>query len=115
MNGSVLSPELLLYELALILLAGSCLLYAVILRQLLALVRLPGLWVLPLGSALLLAASAVLNGFGKIVLTPVIGADPSIYRQSMLLRTLSLGGLLGAGACAAVAGLLYYRRMGARP
>jgi hypothetical protein len=112
MTPSALSPELVLYEVALLLLAGSCLLYAAILKQLLALIQRRVLWILPLVSTVLLIASAAVHGFGIVVLKPLTGADPSIYRQSMLLRTLSIGGLLGAGAFAAVAGLLYYRRMG---
>ncbi len=112
MNRPALSPELVLYEVALVLLAGSCVLYAVILRQLLALIQRRVLWLLPLVSAILLAGSGILHGFTAVVLTPLIGADPAMYRQSMLLRTLSLAGLLGAGALATVAGLLYYRRMG---
>jgi hypothetical protein len=112
MIAGPVTPELVLYEVALILLAGSCLLYAVILKQLLALIQRRVLWLLPVISAALIAVSAYLHGFAAVVLTPLIGADPSIYKQSMLLRTLSIGGLLGAGLFAAVAGLLYYRRMG---
>lgn len=112
MRAAGLSPELVLYEIALILLAGSCLLYAVILRQLLALIQRRVLWLLPVISAALITVAAYLHGFAVIVLTPLIGADPSIYKQSMLLRTLSIGGLLGAGVFASVAGMLYYRRMG---
>lgn len=107
-----MTPELILYEAALLLLALSCALYAVILQRLLALIQRRVLWLLPLFGAILLVVSAGVHGFTAVVLTPLIGADPSIYRQSMLLRTLSIAGFLGAGVLSSLAGLSYYRRMG---
>ncbi|MEK7765682.1 MAG: hypothetical protein AAB368_05540, partial [bacterium] len=94
------------------LLALSLILYAFILRRLLALVARGALWVLPVAGAALLLLSAALHGFAASVLAPLIGTDPSIYRESMLLRSVSLAAMAASGLLAAASGWAYYRRMG---
>jgi len=112
MTAAGLPAGLLLYETALVLLAASLGLYALILRKLLALVARRALWVLPVAGAALLLLSAALHGFASVVLAPQIGTDPQIFRESMLLRTVSLAALAASGLLAAASGWAYYRRMG---
>jgi hypothetical protein len=104
--------EVLWYEAALLLLAAAFVLYALVLRSLLALIGYRRLWVLPLAGSVLLVASAGLHLFAAVQLTPLIPSDPGMYVASMALRAYSLLCLTACGALGAVAGWLYYHGMG---
>lgn len=106
-----LSASTSVYELSLCLLAGTFVLYALVLRMLLPLIGRRRLWILPLIGAVLLVTAAVLHGFTEIVLVPQIPQDASIYKESMKLRTASLACLSGCGLLATVTAWLYYHRM----
>ena len=107
-----LSPDAMGYEGALLLLACAFVLYALVLRSLLALIGRRPFWLLPLGGSILLVAAAITHGFAAAVLTPLIPVDPDIYKQSMALRTASLACLLGCGVLGLASGYIYYRQMG---
>ncbi len=104
--------DALTYELALLVLAAAFGIYAFVLRTLLGLVGRRPFWLLPLGGSFLLVAAAVLHGFATAVLTPLIGLDPDIYRESMSLRTWSAVCLLGCGTVSLFSGWLYYHQIG---
>lgn len=107
-----MTADAAMYPAALVLLAASFVLYAVILRRLFSLVRRRALWLFPLAGAALLLLAAALHGFAAAVLEPVMGADPQIFRESMQLRTAAMGCLLLAGGLGALSGWAYYRSMG---
>lgn len=107
-----MSSAAALYAAALLLLAASFVLYAAILRHLLALVRLEFLWLLPLAGGTLLVLAAAFHWFAAAVLEPVMGNDPQMFRESMFLRTASMACLLACGALAAASGWTCYKRMG---
>jgi hypothetical protein len=104
--------DVLVYEGALLLLAAAFVLYALVLRGLLALIGRRILWLLPLAGSILLVAAAAIHGFAALELTPMIPNDPEIYRASMRLRTLSLLCLTACGTLSAIAGWIYYHSMG---
>ena len=107
-----LPADALTYEVALLLLACAFILYAFVLRTLLALIGRRPFWLLPMTGSLLLVVAAVVHGFSAAVLTPLIPVDPDIYRQTMALRTVSLACLLGCGLLGLASGWIYYHDMG---
>ena len=107
-----LSADALGYEGALLLLAFAFVLYAMVLRSLLALIGRRMFWLMPLAGSILLVAAAATHGFAAAVLTPLIPVDPDIYKQSMALRTASLACLLGCGLLGLASGYIYYHEMG---
>lgn len=107
-----LPVDALVYEGALLILGAAFLLYALVLRELLALVDRRFFWLLPVAGALLLVGSAVTHGFAAIVLAPLIPMDPAIFRETLLLRTASLGCLMGCGVLGLIGGLAYLHEMG---
>jgi len=104
--------DVLVYEGALLLLAAAFVMYALVLRSLLALIGRRILWLLPLAGSILLVAAAAIHGFAALELTPLIPNDPEIYRASMRLRTFSLLCLTACGAFSAIVGWIYYHSMG---
>lgn len=104
--------DALTYEIAILTLAAAFSIYAVVLRTLLGLIGRRPFWLLPVAGSCLLVLAAILHGFAAAVLTPLISIDPDIYRESMRLRTWSVGCLLGCGAVSLLSGWLYYHQIG---
>lgn len=109
--GSV-SVHVLVYEGALACLAVSFLFYALILRYLLALVGLKYFWFLPMVGALLLVVAGGLYFYANAYLIPQMSSGISFYKDSMKLRSISIGLLMLCGVLNTVGGWLYYRKMG---
>ncbi len=104
--------DALTYEIALLILAAAFAIYAVVLRTLLGLIGRRPFWLLPVVGSCLLVEAAAFHGFAAAVLTPLISIDPDIYKESMRLRTWSVGCLLGCGAVSLLSGWLYYHQIG---
>lgn len=109
--GSV-SVHVLVYEGALACLAVSFLFYALILRYLLALVGLKYFWLLSMAGAFSLIAAGALYFYANAYLIPQMSSGISFYKDSMKLRSISIGLLMLCGVLNTVGGWLYYRKMG---
>lgn len=106
-----LDLEARIYEVALVLLALSLILYSRILRRILMLTDRTWWSWLPMAGALLVLGADFLHAFVQIELMPLVKA-PEVYRQIMGLRSLSLAGMLLAGLLSLAAGLACYLPMG---
>ena len=109
--GSV-SSHVLVYEGALACLAVSFIFYSLILRYLLALVGLKYFWILPLVGALSLIVAGALYYYANAYLIPQMSSDISFYKDSMKLRSISIGLLMFCGVLNTLSGWIYYRKMG---
>lgn len=108
--GSV-STYVLVYEGALVCLAFSFVFYAFILRYLLVLIGLRRFWFFPMVGALLLIATGVLYFYANAYVIPRISMGISFYKDSMKLRSISIGLLMLCGILNVFSGWLYYRKM----
>lgn len=103
-----------IFTCAIILTVGSLLLYGLIIKRLLVLVKVRHIWIFPVLSGLLLAGLAVVHSYRMLIYFPRLGiAGPAdlfeLIIGSLHLARLESYLLLAAGIAALCGGMAYYR------
>jgi hypothetical protein len=122
---SIPSADALFFEAGLVLLSVAMFWYAMVLKELISVLRKPRVWVLPVISVFLLLAASIVHFYIHGQLMPLINVDPSIYKDLFEFKTLSMTSvpyrqmlqlrliqyvfILVGALFSVVAGSLYYR------
>ncbi len=106
-------PAEIMFMVAIILVIFSFIIYGLIIKRLLSLIRARGIWILPIVGMLFLIAFATLHIYRILFYFPHLGqAGPSDFFD-LIMASLSLARIesilfLGAGIFPVLGGLLYY-------
>ncbi|MBE0433115.1 hypothetical protein IBX73_06585 [candidate division WOR-3 bacterium] len=103
----------LIFTCAIILTVGSLLLYGLIIKRLLVLIKVRHIWIFPVISGMLLAGLAVVHSYRMLIYFPLLGtAGPGdlfeLIIGSLRLARLESYLLLAAGVSALIGGVSYY-------
>lgn len=106
-------PAELIFVCAIILSVASLLLYGVIIKRLLVLVKVKYIWIFPLIGGLLLLALAIVHVYRVLFYFPLLGTAGPGDLFELIIGSLKLARvesflLLGAGIFAMIGGLSYY-------
>ena len=107
-------PAEFIFILAILLTVASLVLYGMIIKRLLLLIKGKLIWIFPLCAGFLLFVLAVVHVYRMLFFFPLLGmAGPAdlfdLIIGSLILARIESFLLLGAGIFALVGGLLYYR------
>jgi len=122
---SIPSLDALFFEGGLILLSVAMFWYAMVLKELISVLRKPRVWILAVIGTVLLVAAGGVHFYIHGQLMPLVNIDPSIYKDLFKFKTLSMTSvpyqqmlrlrlvqfvlILVSGLFSVIAGLLYYR------
>lgn len=122
---SIPSLDALFFEGGLILLSVAMFWYAMVLKELISVLRKPRVWILAVIGTVLLVVAGGVHFYIHGQLMPLVNIDPSIYKDLFKFKTLSMTSvpyqqmlrlrlvqfvlILVSGLFSVVAGLLYYR------
>ncbi|MBU7044828.1 MAG: hypothetical protein HXS54_00205 [Theionarchaea archaeon] len=122
---SIPSIDALFFEAGLILLSVAMFWYAMVLKELISVLRKPRVWILPVISVFLLLSASIVHFYIHGQLMPLINVDPSIYKDLFEFKTLSMTSvpyrqmlqlrmiefifILVGALFSVIAGLLYYK------
>ncbi len=106
-------PAEVIFLVAILLTVVSLIIYGLIIRRLLVLIRGKGIWVFPVLAGVLLVCLAFVHVYRMLLYFPHLGtAGPSdlfdLIVGSLVLSRIESLMLLGAGICALVGGIMYY-------
>jgi hypothetical protein len=106
-------PAELIFLCAILLTVGSLILYGLIIRRLLALLRAKHIWIFPMLGGLILLILVAVHLYRMFFYFPMLGTAGPADLFELVVGSLSLARvesylLLGAGAVSLVGGLLYY-------
>lgn len=87
---SIPSVDALFFEVGLIFLSVVMYWYAMVLKELITMLRKPPVWILPVVGAVLLLAAGGVHFYIHGQLMPLINIDPSIYKDLFQFKTLSM-------------------------
>lgn len=104
----------LIFTLAIVLTVVALLLYGLIIKRLLVLVKVRHIWIFPMLSGLLLAALAAVHSYRMFIYFPRLGTAGPADLFELIIGSLQLARLesyllLAAGIAALCGGLAYYR------
>lgn len=118
------SIDAFFFEGGLILLSTAVFWYVTVLKELMAVLKKPPVWILPAAGAFLLVAASGVHFYIHSQLMPLVNIDPSIYRDLFKFKTLSMTSapyrqmlqlrlvefvlILLSGLFSVIAGVLYY-------
>ena len=106
-------PAELIFLFAILLTTGALVLYGLIIRRLLTLVKAKYLWIFPMIGGLLLLALVVVHLYRMLFYFPMLGTAGPADLFDLIIGSLSLARvesflLLAAGVVSLIGGLLYY-------
>lgn len=87
---SIPSVDALFFEGGLVLLSVAMFWYAMVLKELISVLKKPPVWILAVTGALLLLAAGAVHFYMHGQLMPLVNIDPSIYRDLFKFKTLSM-------------------------
>lgn len=107
-------PAELIFICAILLTVGSLVLYGMIIKRLLVLIKRKHIWIFPMISGVLLLLLAIVHTYRMLYYFPLLGTAGPADLFELIVGSLSLARiesyvLLGAGIVALIGGLLYYR------
>lgn len=107
-------PAEVLFIGAILLVVVSLIIYGLIIKRLLILIRGKGIWIFPIVGGVFLVALAAFHTYRMLFYFPLLGAAGPADLFDLIVGSLSLSRiesflLLGAGLFSMIGGLLYYR------
>jgi len=122
---SIPSLDALFFEGGLLLLSVAMFWYAMVLKELISVLRKPRVWILAVIGTVLLVVAGGVHFYIHGQLMPLVNIDPSIYKDLFKFKTLSMTSvpyqqmlrlrlvqfvlILVSGLFSVIAGLLYYK------
>lgn len=106
-------PAELIFLFAILLTIGALVLYGLIIRRLLTLIKTKYIWILPMLGGLILLVLVAVHLYRMLFYFPMLGTAGPADLYELIIGSLSLARiesflLLGAGAVSLIGGLLYY-------
>jgi hypothetical protein len=106
-------PAEVIFLIAIFLTVVSLIIYGLIVKRLLVLIKGKGIWVFPVLAGVLLICLALVHIYRMLLYFPLLGtAGPSdlfdLIIGSLVLARIESLMLLGAGICALIGGISYY-------
>ncbi len=106
-------PAEMIFIVAILLTVVSLIMYGLIIKRLLVLIKSKGIWIFPVLAGVLLVCLALVHVYRMLLYFPLLGtAGPSdlfdLIVGSLVLSRIESLMLLGAGICALIGGVSYY-------
>jgi hypothetical protein len=107
-------PAEILFIVAILLVIVSLIIYGLIVKRLLVLIRGKGIWIFPIVGSVFLIALAGFHIYRMLFYFPLLGIAGPADLFDLIIGSLSLARiesflLLGAGLSSVIGGMLYYR------
>jgi hypothetical protein len=106
-------PAEILFTVAILLAVVSLIIYGLIIRRLLGLIKVRGIWIFPIIAGLCLVLLAIFHIYRMLFYFPLLGVAGPADLFDLIIGSLKLARietflLLGSGLFALIGGLLYY-------
>jgi hypothetical protein len=106
-------PAEILFIIAIVLTIISLIIFGLIVKKLLVLIRKKGIWILPIIASIFLIVLAVVHIYRMLIYFPLLGTAGPADLFELIVGSLSLARiesilLLGSGIFALLGGILYY-------